>query len=141
MLEELCRELRNWFEYEKLFDVFEIRDGSIDLTGKAQEGQYFRIVGSVFNDGVYQYPVQGLTEETFDGAVWLMAVPPAVITLAAEIGAWVGKYSEIVVSPYTSESVPNYSYSKATGTAAGGQPTPITWQATFADKLNKWRKI
>lgn len=140
MLTELCKELKNWFETDIVFGVFTVENGSIDLSDFIQDGQYFRIVGSVFNDGVYQYPVSGLVDESFDGAVWPMAVPPTVITLASEIGEWVGKYSQAVNGPYSSESVPNYSYTLKTNSNSGGGSGSPTWQSTFADKLNKWRK-
>ena len=101
-----------------------------------QEGQYFRIVGSVFNDGVYQYPATSLTDEVFEGAVWAMAVPPTLIALSAEIKAYndsdAGK-----PSPFTSESFGGYSYTKATD--ANG--APIGWQKAFASRLAKWRKL
>ena len=140
MLAELCAELRNWFDKEKLFGEFHIVNGSLDLSEYAQNGQYFRIVGSVFNDGVYQYPASGLTDESFSGAVWLMAVPPAVVALASEIGEWVGTYGKDVQGPYVSESVPNYSYTlKTSGDASSGGT--VTWQNIFASRLNKWRKI
>lgn len=142
MLTELCKELRNWFETEKVFDSFTIANGLIDLTGIVQNGQYFRIVGSVFNDGVYKYPIDTKTvtlqDETFDGAIWPMAVPSAVIQLASEIGVWVGKYGAIVSSPYTSESWNGYSYSKGSGDANGNSST---WQNAFAKRMNQWRKI
>lgn len=87
MLTELCAELRNYFEVPngRHFGKFEISGGSIAPLDFLQEGQYFRIVGSVFNDGVYQYPATSLTDEVFDGAVWAMAVPPTLIALSAEI--------------------------------------------------------
>lgn len=141
MLTELCKEIRNWFETDKVFNTFTIENHTIDLSEFVQDGQYFRIVGSVFNDGVYQYPVTDSTllkDETFDGAIWPMAVPSAVIDLAAEIGAWVGKYGAVVSSPYLSESWMGYSYSKASGDANGNS---TTWQSAFAKRLNQWRKI
>lgn len=140
MLTELCAELKNWFEVDKIFGTFDIVEGSIDLSDCVQNGQYFRIVGSVFNDGVYQYPVSGLVDESFSGAIWPMAVPPAVIGLLSEIGEWVGKYGDDTNSPYTSESVPNYSYTlKSSGDASSGGT--VSWQNIFAKRLNKWRKI
>ena len=55
MLEQVLRHLNNWF-------VVDVHDGSFVVDGGGitlpflQDGQYFRVVGSVFNDGVYQYP-------------------------------------------------------------------------------------
>lgn len=140
MLTELCKELKNWFETDKVFAVFSIVDGTIDLSDFVQDGQYFRIVGSVFNDGVYQYPVSDLKDETFDGAIWPMAVPPVVIQLASEIGEWVGKYGAVINSPYTSESWMGYSYTKPSGDADGSGGA-TSWQSAFAKRLNQWRKI
>ena len=141
MLTELCKELHNWFEVDKIFGKFDIVDGSIDLTDyHVQDGQYFRIIGSIFNDGVYQYPVNNLGDETFDGAIWLMAVPPAVVQLASEIGAWVGKYNDVINSPYSSESFGGYSYTKANGYADGSGGS-TSWQSVFSKRLNQWRKI
>ena len=56
MLTELCAELRNYFEVPngRHFGKFTISGGSIAPLDFLQEGQYFRIVGSVFNDGVYK---------------------------------------------------------------------------------------
>ena len=133
MLTELCKEIRNWFETDKVFNTFTIENHTIDLSDFVQDGQYFRIVGSVFNDGVYQYP-----DETFDGAIWPMAVPSAVVELESEIGEWVGKYGAVVSSPYVSESWMGYSYSKPSGDANGNS---TTWQNAFAKRLNQWRKI
>ena len=138
MLTELCADLRKYFEVPngRHFGKFTISGGSIAPLDFLQEGQYFRIVGSVFNDGVYQYPATSLTDEVFEGAVWAMAVPPTLIALSAEIKAYndsdVGK-----PSPYASESFGGYSYTKATD-ASGG---PIGWQKVFGDRLRKWRKL
>ena len=138
MLTELCAELRNYFEVPngRHFGTFTISGGSIAPLDFLQEGQYFRIVGSVFNDGVYQYPATSLTDEVFEGAVWAMAVPPTLVALAAEIKAYndsdAGK-----PSPFTAESFGGYSYTKATD--ANG--APIGWQKAFASRLAKWRKL
>ena len=138
MLTEICAELRNYFEVPngRHFGKFTISGGSIAPLDFLQEGQYFRIVGSVFNDGVYQYPATSLTDEVFEGAVWAMAVPPTLIALAAEIKDYndsdAGK-----ASPFTAESFGGYSYTKATD--ANG--APIGWQKAFASRLNRWRKL
>ena len=55
MLTELCKELNNWFDKDRIFGVFTISDGAIDQSETGiQTGQYCRIADSVFNDGVYQ---------------------------------------------------------------------------------------
>ena len=146
MLSNLCQELRNWFDrgQPRISGAFEIQDGKITdtaFTDVIQTNQYFRIIGSVFNDGVYKYTdTLELTDELFVGSVWLMAVPKAVIDLSEEIDAWVTKYEESANSPYTSESFGGYSYSKSSGGSSGNSSTP-TWQSVFASQLNKWRKI
>ena len=141
MLTELCQELRNWFERDKFFGTFTIENGMIDVPA-LQDGQYYRIIGSVFNDGVHEYPSTDLTDEVFVGAIWSMAVPPSVIDLSERISDWVTQYGEMVSSPYSSESFGGYSYaiaSSGSGSAnSGGSPT---WRSTFASELNKWRKI
>lgn len=150
MLTDLCKELNNWFEpkdkngkpYGRLFRTFTVADGSLEIP-EAQEGQYVRICDSVFNDGVYQYPLYNLTDETFDGAVWLMAVPQEIIELDEEIDAWKERYEDFLQSPYQSESFGGYSYTKASSYAGNvsSQSGMITWQSVFSDRLSHWRKV
>lgn len=146
MLNDICRELNNWFETSKYFDKFTIKNGEIDLSdlvvdGSLQNNQYFRIVGSVFNDGVYQYPASDLTDEVFEGAVWPMAIPKEILDLSSEIPNWISQNEEALNSPFQSESFGGYSYSKASGNTSGNGDGSITWQSHFASKLNKWRKM
>ena len=148
MLTELCKEIKNWFTYNtpKFFGTFVIEDGKLTGDYGLQENQYFRIIGSVFNDGVYQYNDElELQDETFDGALWAMAVPQEVIALAAEISDWKDKYQTIdspAMSPYNSESFGGYSYSKnGGGSSSGNVDLSGTWQGVFADRLTQWRKI
>lgn len=143
MLTELCQELRNWFERKKFFGTFAIENGQLNAPEcSLQSGQYFRIVGSIFNDGVHKYSEdEQLVDEVFAGAIWSMGVPPAVVDLSERISEWVTKYGESVSSPYSSESFGGYSYQKANsgqGNAASSNPT---WQSTFANELHRWRKI
>lgn len=148
MLTDLCQELRNWFECSKHFGTFAIQNGELNVTdlvtdGSLQNGQYFRIVGSVFNDGVHQYKTENmetLIDEVFKGAIWCMAVPPSVIDLSERISEWVSQYGEMVSSPYQSESFGGYSYTKASSGQGNADSNP-TWQSSFASELNKWRKI
>lgn len=142
MLSEICHDLRNYFDTKKYFGKFVISDNSITGTYDIQDGQYFRIVGSVFNDGVHEYPPKDLTDEEFTGAIWAMAVPSEVIALADEIKDWAEKYGSVDsanMSPYNSESFGGYSYSKSGGGSSGDGTG--TWQKAFANRLNEWRKI
>ena len=139
MLTELCGVLRNWFETDRISGTYTVENGSITLSF-LQNGQFFRVVGSVFNDGVHQYPDYAMADETFDGSIWPMSVPPALLCLGEEIKAWQEKNGNIAASPYTSESFGGYSYSKSTSGSATGAGV-VTWQSVFKLRLNQWRKI
>ena len=146
MLTELCAELRNYFEVPngRHFGKFTISGGSIAPSDFLQEGQYFRIVGSVFNDGIYRGngnivdPVLNIPhDEVFEGAVWAMAVPPTLIALAAEIDEY-NKSDAAKPTGFASESFGGYSYSKFTD-GNGGDGS--RWQNVFKDRMRKWRKL
>ena len=137
MLTELCQELRNWFDVDRHYGDFEIVDGALSVSF-LQSGQYFRIIGSVFNDGVHQYPDATLNDETFSGSVWALAIPAEVVDLAEEMAAWETQYGASAASPYQSESFGGYSYSKASGSSGSG--TASVWDV-FRARLNQWRKI
>lgn len=158
MLTELCEYLRNWFveDQDKHIGTITITGGEItarddlylhvDKRITPVNGQYFRVIGSIFADGVHQYPDYDIPDETFKGAVWLMRVPPAVITLASDIDKWKAQYMTLdsqYMSPYNSESFAGYSYSKSgAGANAAANGSGLSgWQAVFADRLDPWRKI
>lgn len=143
MLEQILDFIHNYFIKEVYRGKFKISNGSLLDIDFLQEGQYFKIVGSIFNDGVHKYlsADASLIDEEFVGDIWAMAVPPAVIALADEITDWVDKYGDIMNSPYQSESFGGYSYSKAQGYASAGGEILSSWQAVFGSRLNHWRKI
>lgn len=136
MLETILQYLNNWFVRGIYSGDYEIKDGSIVLPFLV-DGQYFRILGSTFNDGLYQYPAMGLVDETFDGTVWALAVPQAVQKLADEIAAWEQKNGAAAAGPYTSESFGGYSYTRA----AASDGRPLGWQDVFSARLSRWRKV
>ena len=144
MLTELCAELKNYFLRDREADIhygeYTISGSSISLPF-LMTGQYYRIVGSVFNDGVHKYgdETETLTDETFVGAVWAMAVPPTVIALADEIEAWNANNADALASPYTSESFGGYSYTKASGASSSGGA--YSWKDQFASHLAKYRRL
>ena len=141
MLDKLLPEL-GWYrkpnKYVNQIKVgkFTIDGGNITPSDFLKENDYYRIIGSRFNDGLYQYPNSDLTDEEFDGAVWVMRIPPDVITLAQDIE----KYAQSDAgkqSAYVSESFGGYSYTKATNSKG----VPINWEHLHADELNQWRII
>lgn len=136
MLAQILRHLRNWFVVPGGVhdDIYTVKKGSLELPFLL-DGQYFRIVGSVFNDGLYQYPAENLKDESFHGAVWALAVPTDVIELAKQIGQWNEKHG---ASPFTSESFGGYSYTKAVNGKTG---QAATWQDVFRSQLNQWRRL
>lgn len=134
MLEQILAYLHNDFARQALPErEWTIADGTMEVPG-ALSGQYVRIVGSVLNDGVYQYPFTGLTDETFTGIVRLLAIPKAVLALVNEIETWTEKNQP---TAFTSESFGGYSYSKATN--ADG--VAASWQDVFRARLAPYRKM
>ena len=142
MLDELCAELRNYFvqsESDKHYNKYTVNGGiftpPLDFL---KPGQYYRVVGSALNDGVYKNDGCGvLTDETFDGSIWAMSVPPAVVALADRIKEYMDS-DAAKPSPFVSESFGGYSYSKGQNAAGAANNS---WQAVFADELRKWRRI
>lgn len=136
----LCSECRNFFlgsDAKKNIHsgTFTISGGQVAPSDFLKKGQFFRIVGSTLNDGVHRYPVDDLTDETFDGAIWAMNVPPSFVALALRIE----EYSESEAAKpivYSSESFGGYSRTRATG--ANG--LPVSWQNFFAAEINQYRR-
>lgn len=140
MLSEVCAYLRNYFYHgEPTIGKIEIVNGALKEPYGLKANQYFRIVGSMFNDGVYQYPLTTLQDETFNGAVWGMAVPPELISLISDIEAWQTKYGQSVNSPYAAESISATGYSRSKGSA--DSVGSIGWQNAFSKMLARWRKL
>lgn len=142
ILTEICEYLNNYFWEKKISGNFTISDGAIDAVG-LKDGQYFRIIGSTFNDGVHIYPATDLKDEAFEGSIWAMAVPATVIAIASDIKEWQTKYGGAdsdAMSPFTSESFAGYSYSKS-GSGNANSGSNITWQDVFGGRLNKYRKL
>lgn len=131
-IEDLCIETKNYFEREMIFGDFEVKDGTL-LVDDVMDGQYIRVIGSSLNDGLYLYPAEGLTDETFKGAVWVCSIPRAFTNLLDRINAWAKKTESVLDSPYKSESFGGYSYTK--------DDSSISWQSKFKKELNRWRKL
>lgn len=139
MLEELLRALRNRFVRGKATGRVRVEGGAlVPPAGLAlADGQYYRVQGSVFNDGLHQWPACDLTDEEFVGTVWALAVPQAVLDLADEIEAWRAEHESELDGPYQSESFGGYSYTRVMG--ADGRP--LTWRDQFRARMDPWRKL
>ena len=141
MLDKLLREL-GWYRRPNKYvnqikvEKFTIEGGKIATSDFLQEKDHYRIIGSKHNDGLYQYPNSDLTDEVFEGAVWVMRLPPAVVTLAQEIEKY-EKSDAGKPSAFTSESFGGYAYSKATN----AKGVPLSWKGVFEDDLRPWRMI
>ena len=142
VLTEICEYLNNYFWTKKARGSYTIAGGTITIPWM-KEGQYFRILGSDLNDGVYKYPATEMADETFEGEIWAMAVPKTVIALASEIQEWkdlYGKADSDAMSPFNSESFAGYSYSKS-GSGTAGSGSNIGWQDVYAARLNEYRRL
>lgn len=136
MLEAILTHLHNWFPAKdgKHAGAFVIASGVLSPEIGLVSGQYYRIRGSVFNDGLHRVDDgELLTDETFDGEVWALAIPHAVQVLAEEIDAWREKNPE---TDKVSESFGGYSYSRGQNASGGAGG----WQSAFAGRLNSWRR-
>lgn len=160
MLTEICEHLHNFFdkatdpysgmesgltvcygEYaDRNEDDFTISTGGVisPLPSTLIAGQYIRIVGSKFNDGIYllsgTLANTTLVNETFHGVIYGLSIPRDLVALDTEITAWVAANP---ASLFTSESFGGWSGTRATG--SGG--APLTWERVYAARLNRWRKI
>ena len=136
MLEAILTHLHNWFPAKngKHAGAFVIASGVLSPDIGLVSGQYYRIRGSVFNDGLHQM-VDGemLTDESFTGEVWALAVPRSVVELSGEIDTWVENNP---VTDKVSESFAGYSYSRGQNASGGAGG----WQSAFAGRLNAWRR-
>lgn len=133
MLYTILKHIHNFFPVSNHEGAYKIENGAISLDF-IKENQYFLIEGSVFNDGVYKYPVDTLTDEEFKGCITALAIPNEFIQLVDEIQAYVAKNERTGLQ---SESFGGYSYTKATG--ANG--TQADWQDVYRQRLSVWRKI
>lgn len=141
MLEQVLDHIHNYFYTGSSVEgTFTISNHTLDIPG-IQNEQYYIIQGSVFNDGIHQYPSDDLTDETFDGKIYPMAVPKSVLDVVDEIAEWVDEYGTVMYSPYQEERVEDvYSYKRATSGRYYGE-TQSDWQTIFAKRLNAWRKV
>lgn len=141
-LDDYCADLKNYFiaDFDKDIHLGEytILDNGIYIDF-LDENQYFRIVGSKFNDGVYKYDNKlVLADETFNGAIWAMSIPPQFLAAVNEADAYLLAHPNAMA--LESETFGGYTYRRSMygSTALGGFGYLPT---TIADKLNRYRRI
>lgn len=146
MLEQVLCHIHNWFAYDELDVRCAISDGQLPASVSIPEGAWYRIEGSLLNDGLHRHPAEDLRDETFDGTITVCAIPRALLEVVREIEAWQADYakgrSEALSSPYSSESFDGYSYSTKDYSGANSASGCLSgWQAEFAGQLNAFRKM
>lgn len=133
------KRINNFFVVESKKDTWTIEGGEIALPF-VHKSQYFLIKGSVFNDGVYKLTDDlSLTDETFDGYVSALAIPPSFLELVNDIEVWQAKNGDTVTSPFQSESFSDYSYTKSSNSS--DSEGSLTWYTAFKDRLSIYRKV
>lgn len=145
MLEQILMEIHNWFRVKDSADgihpgTYTIENGRLALPF-LRDGQHFRIMGSVFNDGLHCYDpyMRMLTDETFDGTIWALAIPKTVVDAAVEAEEWMIKNGAVVGGVYSSESFGGYTYTKDTASADSVSKTGIP--AHILAKVNGYRRL
>ena len=141
-LDDYCADLKNYFIADFGHDIhlgeYTISDNTINVDF-LEENQYFRIVGSKFNDGVYKLDNElTLVDETFQGAIWAMSVPPAFLEAVKEAEEYLTAHP--MGNEYQSESFGGYSYTRAVG---GNSMSSGFWYlpTITAQKLNRYRRL
>lgn len=139
MLEAILNSLHNWFLIPGAArsGTFEVASGTLDVDF-LQWDQFFRVEGSVFNDGLHRHPATCMQDEVFCGTVYPMAVPRAVIKLAEEIEAWCENNPE---TDKISESFDGYSYTRASNGQNSSNASVSRWETAFAGRLRPWKKV
>lgn len=142
MIGQVCAEVKNYFiqpDVDIHASNYTVTNGQIGPVPFLKDGQYYRIVGSVLNDGVYKHGTDDtdLADEEFFGAVWAMRVPRDFVDLCEEIQEWESKNGKALSGPYQSENIPNYSYELRQGDNGGAW----TWRNQFGSRLNAFRRL
>ena len=161
------REVNNFFEITAEEGEFTLSDGVIKLEDNYLLNQFIAVTGSKLNNGIYliaEITLEGdgdikyfytlesangieddnISDETFTGIIYGLAVPKDFIALVGEISKTVNPPAEEGLNfgptPGTgivSERFGSYNYTLATDKNG----MPATWQDLFRNKLNKFRKM
>ena len=143
MLTEICAYLHNYFDYERHAGDISIVGGVIFCNGKEitlDEGQYFALFRNRIPLGVFN---EVPADKTFEGSVWLMDIPKAILDADKWAGDWMkinGGADSAANSAFQSESFGGYSYNKGTNSSGKGGSS-IFDNAQFNRMLAPYRKL
>ena len=143
MLTDICAYLHNYFDYERHYGDISIIGGVIFCNGEQiqlAEGQYFALFRNKIPLGVFS---EVPADKTFEGAVWLMDVPDAILNADKWATDWMkanGGVDSATNSAFQSESFGGYSYNKGTNSSGKGGMSVFD-NAQFNRMLNPYRKL
>lgn len=144
-LDMVLQSIHNHFEASS----FDVRGCSISggvISADIPNGAWYRIDGSLLNDGMHKHPDTTLEDETFDGTITICRIPKPLLDVVEEVDAYLAASSDalakVAASPYASESFGGYSYSLRSDLTGGGSGGGAGgWQSVFARRLRPWRKL
>lgn len=139
-LTRICAKLKNHFLRDKYEGEFTLVSGTAPL--ELLDGQFFVIVNSNLNDGVFQNTAESLAKiqpETFTGRIWTMKVPVDFLELVEDIDRLNAKVEELGLldKGYASESFGGYTYSLQSGAPAYMQE----WLRRINSGMSMYQKI
>lgn len=131
MLEKVMIHCNNYFySHTQIYkSKIEIVDGEITANLPFLKSQFIKVEGSVLNDGIYQFPVTELFDETFTGNIYGLAIPGNFIKLVEDIEKYNEKNFKTAVS------------STSFGGFSESYKENSDWQSAFKKELNVYRKL
>ena len=148
ILEEVLGSIHNFFIRGTIgVSGCSIEGATLPASVSIPNGAWYRIRGSVLNDGMHLHPAYDLNDETFDGEIDVCAVPTPLLSIVEEIQdyneAARAATAKVAASPYQSESFGGYSYTlkQSSASASSASAGAVGWQAEFLPRLRQWRKL
>lgn len=146
LAEEVLSHLHNWFVRDSsVFTNVSIADGALpeDVASYVPEGAFYRIEGSLMNDGLHKVGVDELeTEDVSRVKISVLAIPRPLLAIIDEIADWEDKYGEVAKGPFFSESFGGYEYEIRGYSSYGAASSSMSgWRLAFANRLNPWRRM
>lgn len=142
MLERILMDMmaycRNFVDFvdDCHYGSYEVKNGKINLPF-FKDGQFIFIEGKCKNSGLHSC-LDDLEDEEFTGYVYTLWIDKDFVELAREIKDWKDKYSDVINSPYDSESFGGYTYKKSAGSDGG---VVASWSKQFSQQLRRWKKL